>query len=109
MSHPLFGNIFETFIISEFYKRLNHIGEKPPLYFWRDKTGNEIDLIVEKGMALLPIEIKSSKTWHPSMNSNIAEWCGLVGKAAEKGIVLYRGESLVGKNAAITVAPWWYV
>jgi predicted AAA+ superfamily ATPase len=33
MSHPLFGNIFETFIISELYKRVFHVGENPPLLF----------------------------------------------------------------------------
>jgi len=109
MNHPLFGNIFETFIIAEFYKRLHHVGEKPPLYFWLDKTGNEIDLVVERGMQLLPIEIKSSKTWHASMNSNIAAWLGFEGNSAEKGLILYRGESVTGKNSAVTVAPWWCV
>lgn len=109
MNHPLFGNIFETFIISEFYKRLHHIGEKPPLYFWRDKTGNEIDLIVEKGLQLLPIEIKSSKTYNLSMKSNVSAWLELNGNTAEEGIVIYRGDAVVGKNSNITVSPWWFV
>jgi len=29
INHPLWGNIFETFIISEFYKRVHHTGENP--------------------------------------------------------------------------------
>jgi uncharacterized protein len=69
ISHPLWGNIFETFIISEFYKRVHHTGEKPPFYFWRDKTGNEINLIVDIGSKLLPIEIKASKTYSPELKS----------------------------------------
>ena len=109
MNHPLFGNIFETFIISEFYKRLHHIGEQPPLYFWRDQTGNEIDLIVENGLQLLPIEIKSAKTYNASMKANISAWLGLQGNSSEKGIVIYRGGTVVGKKSAVTVTPWWFV
>lgn len=109
LNHPLFGNIFETFIISEFYKRLHHIDEKPPLFFWRDKTGNEIDLIVENGPRLLPIEIKSSKTYDSSMKSTISAWLGLTGSAAEHGIVIYRGGAVVGKKSDITVCPWWFM
>ena len=105
--HPLFGNIFETFIISEFYKRIYHLGERPPLYFWRDRTGNEIDILVESGRDLLPIEIKASKTYSSSLKSNITQWLSLKGNSAEKGFVLYRGEDVVGKNSAVPISPWW--
>jgi predicted AAA+ superfamily ATPase len=55
--------------ISELYKRVHHTGEKPPFYFWRDKTGNEINLIVDIGSKLLPIEIKASKAYSPELKS----------------------------------------
>ncbi len=35
LHHPLYGSIFETFLISDLYKRAAHLGEKPPFYFWR--------------------------------------------------------------------------
>lgn len=107
--HPLFGNIFETFIISELYKRVYHTGEKPPFYFWRDKTGNEIDLIVNIGSKLLPIEIKASKTYHPELKSNLSAWLNLKGNSSEKGYVIYRGEDIVGKKSAVSFIPWWYL
>ncbi len=37
-------------------------GLRANLYFWRDKTGHEIDCILDKGLNLTPIEIKSGKT-----------------------------------------------
>ena len=37
-------------------------GREPDLYFWRDSRGNEIDLVVDLGQRLLPIEIKSGET-----------------------------------------------
>ncbi|MBW1891588.1 MAG: ATP-binding protein [Deltaproteobacteria bacterium] len=105
--HPLFGNIFETFIISEFYKRVHHIGEAPPFYFWRDKTGNEIDLIADMGSTLIPIEIKASKTYHPEFKSNMTSWMKLKGNAVNRGYVIYRGNQIIGRRADVTIAPWW--
>ena len=105
--HPLFGNIFETFIISEFYKRMHHISEIPPFYFWRDKTGNEIDLIVDMGLTLIPIEIKASKTYHPELKSNISSWMNLKGNSSKRGYVIYRGNEVVGKRSDVSFAPWW--
>ena len=107
INHPLWGNIFETFIISELYKRVHHTGEKPPFYFWRDKTGNEIDLIVDIGSKLLPIEIKASKTYSPELKTNIFSWLTLKNNTAEEGFVIYRGEEIIGKRSAVSVIPWW--
>ncbi len=107
ISHPLWGNIFETFIISELYKRVYHTGEKPSFYFWRDKTGNEIDLIVDIGSKLLPIEIKASKTYSPELKSNIFSWLNLKNNTSEKGLVIYRGEEVIGKKSPVSVIPWW--
>ena len=105
--HPLWGNIFETFIISELYKRVWHTGENPPFYFWRDKTGNEVDLIVDFGSKLLPIEIKASKTYSPGLKTNVIFWLNLKNNISEKGLVIYRGEDAIGKNSSVSVVPWW--
>ncbi len=108
-THPLYGHIFETFILSEFYKRIAHIGEIPPLYFWRDKTGNEIDLLVDFGAHLLPVEIKSSQTYSAFFNDPIKKWMALQGNTCQQGMVLYAGNQAVGQSANITALPWWYL
>lgn len=56
------GNIFENLVISELYKNSINNATKSNLYFWRDKSQNEVDLIVETGTSLDAIEIKSAKT-----------------------------------------------
>ena len=106
-AHPLRGEIFETFIIGEYYKRIAHIGESSPLYFWRDKTGNEIDMIVDFGTRLLPVEIKSAKTFSPSFRDGVNRWLKLKGNAATEGKIIYTGDRIIGKNDAIQVVPWW--
>lgn len=56
------GPLFETLVVSEClkYKR-NHLCPEE-LYFWRDSTGHEIDLIVERGTQVTAIECKSGQT-----------------------------------------------
>ena len=55
------GAFFETFVISEVLKSYYNAGiEDPHLYYYRDKEGNEIDLLIEENGVLHPIEIKKS-------------------------------------------------
>jgi len=60
--HPLRGAIFENFVVAELRKLFLHHGERPPLYFWRDTHGHEVDVIIDLGERLLPVEIKASET-----------------------------------------------
>lgn len=105
--HPLWGNIFETFVIGEFYKRISHVSDIPPLYFWRDKVGNEVDLLVDFGHSLFPIEIKSSRTFSSSFKGNLNEWLNLKGNPQERGLIIYNGDDVIGSDSNITTVPWW--
>lgn len=50
---------FESFVISEIIKSYYNKGIiDPPLYFYRDKDMNEIDLLIEDGGSLYPLEMK---------------------------------------------------
>lgn len=81
-THPLRGNIFETMVISELVKSRLNRGKRPVFYFWRDSNGNEIDLIVERGTRLMPIEIKSGQTLMRDSFSGLEKWSALAGDAA---------------------------
>ncbi len=53
------GAFFESFVVSEVIKSYYNKGIlEPPIYFYRDKDMNEIDLIIEEGGTLYPIEMK---------------------------------------------------
>lgn len=54
------GSIFETYIVNEIYKNYINQGIKPNLYFYRNNSQEEIDLIVERNQIMHPIEIKKS-------------------------------------------------
>lgn len=56
------GPLFETLVVGELLKaRLNRRQDKN-LYFWRDSNGNEIDIVLESGGRLYPIECKAGET-----------------------------------------------
>jgi len=62
MTHPLRGALFETWAIAEIAKAHLHRGRRPRLFFYRDRGGLEIDLILEKGSEVVGVEIKSGQT-----------------------------------------------
>ncbi|MEW6756565.1 MAG: DUF4143 domain-containing protein [Candidatus Latescibacterota bacterium] len=43
-------------------RTLVHRGEEPRLYFWRTSAGTEVDIVVDTGGRLVPIEVKLSAT-----------------------------------------------
>jgi len=91
-THYLQGAIFENFIISELLKNRYHKGLRNNLYFWRDHKGMEIDCIIENGNDLIPLEIKSAKTYSESFFKNIVAWRKLSGKATDNCYVIYGGD-----------------
>ncbi len=60
--HPLRGNLFENLIVVEALKYRFNRGLRNNLYFWRDAKGNEVDLVVEAGPDVMPVEIKAGAT-----------------------------------------------
>lgn len=54
------GAMFETWVVSEIVRSYWHDGRTPPVYFYRDRDRQEIDLLIERDGALHPIEIKKS-------------------------------------------------
>ncbi|MBF0511761.1 MAG: ATP-binding protein [Candidatus Omnitrophica bacterium] len=89
--HPLKGQIFETLIVSELMKQYYHHGRRPRLYFWRDKTGHEIDCVMEKGMEAIPLEIKSGRTINSSCFDNLDYWKRL--NKTNLSYLVYAGET----------------
>jgi len=63
-THFAKGSVFENLAISELQKNAINSSTKSKFFFWRDHSQNEVDVIIESGMQLHAIEIKSGKTIH---------------------------------------------
>ena len=103
-THPLRGFIFESMVVTELIKKRTNAGLPINLYYWRDKTGHEIDVIIDNGGKLLPIEIKSGKTLNSEFFKNIEYWSKLSG--AEKSVLLYAGEQNQKRSTGKEILNW---
>ena len=103
-THPLRGSLFENFIISEMVKTRFNKNELNNLYFWRDSTGNEIDVIIDKGGKLYPVEIKSGKTVTDDYFKGLNFWSKITGAA--EGVVVYAGDVQQKRSNGMVVRPW---
>lgn len=56
------GAIFETYVVTEILKSWWFHAEQPQLYYYRDKDGKEIDLLIIRDHTIYPIEIKRAAT-----------------------------------------------
>ncbi|MDP2691754.1 MAG: ATP-binding protein [bacterium] len=104
-THALRGAIFETFVVSELVKTFLNRSLDVPLYYWRDHTGNEIDILVEYSDHLLPLEIKSGHTISSDAFKGLRFWMGLPKNPNKRGILVYAGPKRYLRER-IEVMPW---
>ncbi|MFQ5661354.1 MAG: ATP-binding protein [Gammaproteobacteria bacterium] len=59
---PLRGHLFENMVVMEALKYRLHRGRRSNLHFYRDSNGNEVDLLLNYGTELFPVEVKAGMT-----------------------------------------------
>ena len=72
-----------------FYNR----GAEPDIYFWRDSAGHEIDLLIEKGVTQIPIEIESGQTVAGDFFKDLDFWRNLAGQPDSPAGLVYGGDA----------------
>lgn len=105
--NPAKGAIFENMVINEFVKNCTNQGVDINLFYWRDKTGHEIDLIIDEYPELLPIEIKSGKTINTEFFKNLIFWMRISGLS--KAQLLYGGNQSQKYSSGIEVKNWRFL
>lgn len=91
MTHPQRGALFENLAIGEMVKARFNRGLTSNLYFWRDRAGNEVDVIIEKADGLIPVEIKSGQTLNSDYFKDIDHWLKLTHQRQSKSWLVYGG------------------
>lgn len=104
------GAFFENFIVSEVVKSYYNQGVlEPPLYFYRDKDQKEIDLLVEEGDMLYPLEIKKHSDPKVSDVENFSVLDRIPGIKRGPGGVICTYDSLVTLKGEDRVVPVGYI
>ena len=100
---PFRGALFENLVVVEFLKHHFNSGIHNKLWFWRNNTGNEIDLLVDNGLKQIPIEIKSGKTISVDFFKGLKYWKKLTGE--KEAYLVYDGTEKQSRSDGITVLP----
>jgi predicted AAA+ superfamily ATPase len=91
-SHYARGPLFENFIIVEMIKKYYNQGIRPNVYFWRDHSGHEIDLLFDIGGQLYPIEIKSGQVLQKGFFKGLKFFNKLSETDPENAYLIYGGD-----------------
>ncbi|MCF6239092.1 MAG: ATP-binding protein [Candidatus Marinimicrobia bacterium] len=105
MTHSMRGALFETWVVAELIKGRCNRGLRSNLFFWRDSSGNEVDVLAEQGEQLVPVEIKAGRTISVDYFSALNKWSSLAGVVAGPASLVYAGDDYQKRKAA-TVIPW---
>jgi predicted AAA+ superfamily ATPase len=92
-THPLRGAIFENYVVLEFLKNRYNAGKTNNLFFYRDKSQCEIDLVQQFSCQYHAYEIKSATTFHSEFTGNLNYLKKLLGDTLIKRQVIYDGIS----------------
>jgi uncharacterized protein len=98
------GAILETWIAAEIIKSYWHTGLPAPLYYYRDRDGREIDILIVRDQTLYPVEIK--KTASPKIDA-VRQFVSLdhLGMAMGSGGIICLAETSLPLTKNIRVIP----
>jgi len=106
-THYLKSSLFENLMILEVLKGRMNQGVPPNLYFWRDRTGHEVDLIGDWGGCIHAIEIKYGATLQESYIKNLKYFADLSQQAPQISVstyLIYTGTQ-EGNYLNVTLTP----
>jgi predicted AAA+ superfamily ATPase len=103
--HAARGALFETWAVSELYKQRLNKGQNSNLYFWRDSSGNEVDVVLETASGLKSIELKSGSTFASDWLSGLSKWTQLSQEKQHPPQLVYGGDESYERNG-VQVWSW---
>jgi hypothetical protein len=104
-THPARGALFESLLVTEWLKYCFNRALPSNAFFWRDNTGNEIDLLIEHGRSLQPVEMKSGQTPSGDYFTTLHKWLGWAGTKARMPTVVYGGGRSM-ERAGVRLLAW---
>lgn len=108
-THPLRGALFETWVAAEVLKRNAHEGASDRLFHYREVTGLEVDLVVERGLEVDLIEAKSGATLAGDFTAGVTRLAAEVARAdasrSVSGWVVYGGDTAQVRGG-VRCVPW---
>ena len=104
------GHMFETFVVGEVLRsHLNAGGDARGVQFYRDSRKREIDLVIQEGRVLHPVEIKTAATVNPGAVANFSVLDGIDDYDVGAGAVICQTRQPYSVTAGVRAVPVWSV
>ncbi len=104
-SHAAKGALFENMIVTDLLKHRMNKGLPDNLYYWRDKTGNEIDVIMDNAGKLTAIELKAGETINTDYFKGM-NYFDSITKGSLNKIVVFNGKGKQVRSNKTTIISW---
>lgn len=88
------GEMYETHVVGELVKWMRTVQRSGELFFYRTRSGLEIDLILETRHGIIGMEIKSRETVTGADLRPLRDVAAGLGSEWRGGIVIYRGKEI---------------
>lgn len=92
--HPLRGAIFENLAVVELLKMRLNVDESPDMYFYRENSGREVDVMMANGLTYDIFEVKAAKTFNPDFLTNINYLSTLLADKIARKMLIYDGDNI---------------
>ena len=98
------GALFETACVSQFYKRFSAFADPCSLYYYRSTDGLEVDLLIETGKTIYPVEIKLSSTIDYGRTSSLMKWLEISRIKDVHGLIISTSKS----SSRYACSSFWF-
>jgi uncharacterized protein len=88
------GPLYETMVVSEVVKWLRTMQRQSQVYFYRTRSGLEVDLLLQTPQGIVGMEIKSRDRVVPSDISAMKQVAKILNTDWKGGMVIYRGDRI---------------
>jgi len=79
------------------------------VFYWRTRTGEEVDLVIEAADNLIPIEIKATERPRLGDAAHLRAFRTEYGDRSGPGLLLHTGSTMEWLTPNVLAAPWWKV
>jgi len=100
------GPLVETWVASELMKLMPITGHRFQLYFWRTRTGQEVDFLIERGGQMVAIEVKWAHRIDESEITNLKRCAEDLKDKLHFSVILYSGTEIVPFTPQIVAIPF---
>lgn len=93
-THPLRGAVFENLIVVEMLKDRFNRGKDSNMFFYRESSGREVDVVQTEADKFRIWEVKSAKTFNTDFRKNLDYFKSIFGEKVISAKVIYDGDNI---------------